>query len=770
MSAGAHTVGARRRPWDPPRLRDAAAATHEERPWIRLATFTALAAYGTQRWASLLRPAPAWRLVGLLIVAAVMAGGVPFVARRSRLLGAAASLALLLVAFPVAGLRWHSFTHLRIAVSANRIGTGLEGLPNALVPYVGTSHAIRLVIVLGAAVLLLDAAAVLAFAGRDGSSFGDGRRAAAALPLTALAVVPSTLIRPEFPYLQGLLLFALLAAFLWAERVRRGTVASALAIVGIAGIGAALAAPRIDQGKPWVNYRAWAGSAAAVHVDRFDWNQTYGPLRWPQAGHQVLAVQARTPEYWKAEDLDTFNGYAWIGGSETPQGPLPPPDATSARRWTQRIKVTILGLATTDVIAAGYAAEPSPLTGGLGQGTDPGTWIAGQTLGPGTSYEVSTYSPNPSPRQLLTDGRDYPAAPLAADLTLTLPEAGIPVGVSPQVQFPTFHSSLPPSVSVPSSVPNATSMVLGSPYAAAYRLARTLAGQATSPYAFVAAVKRFLSEGYAYDQNPPIGRYPLENFLFSSKQGYCQQFSGAMALLLRMGGIPARVASGFTSGTYDRAQHRWIVSDIDAHAWVEVWFPRYGWVRFDPTPTSAPARGGVAAPPIIKAPVGDHPTKGQIPRREIGNSGAAGRLSAHHSGGSALTPWLILPAVLLVAALGWPLARIVRSSAGTEDLLTELDRALTRTRRPVADGVTLVALEHRVSASPDAAAYVRALRLARYAGAVTAPTSVQRRALRDELSRGLGAGGSLRAFWALPPWLPVHRTRLEPEPGAGQRS
>ena len=103
-------------------------------------------------------------------------------------------------------------------------------MPNALVPYVGTSHAIRLVIVLGAAVLLLDAAAVLAFAGRDGSSFGDGRRAAAALPLTALAVVPSTLIRPEFPYLQGLLLFALLAAFLWAERVRRGTVASALAI------------------------------------------------------------------------------------------------------------------------------------------------------------------------------------------------------------------------------------------------------------------------------------------------------------------------------------------------------------------------------------------------------------------------------------------------------------------------------------------------------------------------------------------------------------
>ena len=61
-----------------------------------------------------------------------------------------------------------------------------------------------------------------------------------------------------------------------------------------------------------------------------------------------------------------------------------------------------------------------------------------------------------------------------------------------------------------------------------------------------------------------------------------------MALLLRMGGIPARVAVGFTTGTYDTATHQYVVSDIDAHAWVEAWFPHYGWVRFDPTPAAAP--------------------------------------------------------------------------------------------------------------------------------------------------------------------------------------
>ena len=82
----------------------------------------------------------------------------------------------------------------------------------------------------------------------------------------------------------------------------------------------------------------------------------------------------------------------------------------------------------------------------------------------------------------------------------------------------------------------------------------------------------------------------LDGFLFDARSGYCQQYSGAMALLLRMAGIPTRVATGFTAGSLDRKAKEYVVRDLDAHSWVEAWFPELGWVTFDPTPSSAPPR------------------------------------------------------------------------------------------------------------------------------------------------------------------------------------
>lgn len=751
-----------------------AGAEAADRYWVRLITFAALAAYATERWAALLHPVPGWRLLGLLGLSILLVGAVPLLRRLGGPVPGLFAGAIVLAAFPVAGLPWHWFVHERVAVSVTQIGDGLQTLPNILVPYLGTSPAVRLVIVLGAAVLLLDAAAVIAFAPR---TFGDARRAAAALPLVALAVVPSTLVGPQFPYLQGLLLFALLAAFLWGERLRREATSAALLIGLVVGVGAAVVAPRIDQHRPWVDYRAWAGTAAPRHLDTFSWNQSYGPLHWPRTGHVVLTVAAARGDYWKAEDLDLFNGRDWVAGAPSVQPATPAPSTAAANRWTQTIRVTIQGMKTNDVIAAGYAAEPSPITGGISAGQDPGTWVADQGVGPGDSYQVITYSPHPSATELSHAGLDYPVQSLDADLTLGIPQPG---ASSQQVSFAPFHSAAAPRIASPtpasasasgtgilsesvspSGAPGASAapLIESSPYRAAYALARRLAARSATPYAFVSSVQHYLSKGYSYNEDPPVSRYPLSSFLFSSKQGYCQQFSGAMAMLLRMGGIPARVAAGFTSGTLDATTHQWVVTDVEAHAWVEAWFPRYGWVRFDPTPASAPARGGKTALPIIKSLDTATGSAAAVPHRDTGAVPTT-TTPRRVAGGGGVSPWLIVAGVALLVAVA-AAARILLGAPGsTDELLVELERALARTRRPLPAGATLSSLEHRFRSSPDAVAYVRALRLARYGGQSTKPRADQRRALRHELREGLGFVGRARAWWALPPRL--HRRRYRP--------
>jgi hypothetical protein len=82
---------------------------------------------------------------------------------------------------------------------------------------------------------------------------------------------------------------------------------------------------------------------------------------------------------------------------------------------------------------------------------------------------------------------------------------------------------------------------------------------------------------------PPDGVDAVDDLLFGSQLGFCEQISSALAIMLRTQGIPTRVATGYVPGTRDRVTGVWEIRASDAHAWVEVFFPETGWQAFDPT-------------------------------------------------------------------------------------------------------------------------------------------------------------------------------------------
>lgn len=100
------------------------------------------------------------------------------------------------------------------------------------------------------------------------------------------------------------------------------------------------------------------------------------------------------------------------------------------------------------------------------------------------------------------------------------------------------------------------------------------------------AIERHLRTEYRYDLASPSGRdrQPLDHFLFESKRGHCEFYSTAMAVMLRVVGVPTRNVTGFIGGTWNRFGRFYAVRNGDAHSWVEVYLDGQGWMTFDPTP------------------------------------------------------------------------------------------------------------------------------------------------------------------------------------------
>lgn len=204
------------------------------------------------------------------------------------------------------------------------------------------------------------------------------------------------------------------------------------------------------------------------------------------------------------------------------------------------------------------------------------------------------------------------AGTLRADKsTLMLFDSGVSLGglkytVNSLDELPpaqALRAAPPPSVSITSHY-----LAVPSSYEPLKSLALsvTRAAGAKTELADAIALQNWLSGGtFRYTLNAPtvLNAAALTNFLKVTKAGYCQQFSFAMAVLARLLGIPSRVAYGFTPGTL-QGSGDWLVTTHDAHAWPQLYFQGYGWLRFEPTPGVDGQATAFAPPYSVQLPSG----------------------------------------------------------------------------------------------------------------------------------------------------------------------
>jgi transglutaminase-like putative cysteine protease len=471
-----------------------------------------------------------------------------------------------------------------------RFGNGFLEFYDVQVPFAGAEHP-RMHGVLLITVFAFTLAFALAVAA--------GRPALAALALLVGIGWPGTLL-PGHDLVRGALLLAAVLATTALVRRHSGhalvpalTAGAVVVVAALAASSSPALAKRAFLG--WQHWDLYTKPARPVDVS-YVWNSSYSGLTFRGKPTTVFTVKA-SPQahYWRVSLLNTVVNGRWFEEPEPEYGPPPvplgEPGLIPARERQQdgweKQQVTIAAL--RDVRLPG-ASEPVRFGDGRGVGDlifDPtGIAFAKEPLSRGDSYDVWSYEPSPTPSQLAASKPNY-SGPI----------------VAPQDKYREVQTRVYPRLF---GRPGRAAYVryLMTDYARAdelrpflglYQEAERVAGGARSPYAAAVALERWFryGGGFTYDQHPPApppGVPALEDFVVHTRHGYCQHFAGAMALMLRYLGIPSRVAVGFTSGQYDSGKGQWVVSDRDAHMWVEVWFRGWGWLPFDPTPS----RGGLA--------------------------------------------------------------------------------------------------------------------------------------------------------------------------------
>ncbi len=270
----------------------------------------------------------------------------------------------------------------------------------------------------------------------------------------------------------------------------------------------------------------------------------------------VKPGSGRLPErmYWSARTYDQYQNGQWqstISGSQQ-IGPGDQPliyPAWEMRKEEQFTFVTRIPLLKTlyytneplNISKASEAVVSKAADGSM----DVNTIVMDPPLKAGKSYTVRANVPQPSVLSMRNAGADYPDWVKQRYLQM-------PSNFSPRVKD----------------------------------LARQIAGSEVTPYDKAQAVTQYLRRTITYSETipePPRNRDPLEWFLFDLRSGFCNYYASAEVMMLRSLGVPARLVVGYAEGTWDPEQNVYVVQSKESHAWPEVYFPKLGWVPFEPT-------------------------------------------------------------------------------------------------------------------------------------------------------------------------------------------
>jgi len=260
---------------------------------------------------------------------------------------------------------------------------------------------------------------------------------------------------------------------------------------------------------------------------------------------ELFIMEADNPAYWRSSTLASFNGQTW----ELPERPLQSAGgqlsagSSGALEIRQRVTVSALGGALVPAAADPIAANPvDDDNSRLRYNADSSTLVqTGDGLTRGDSFQIVSAAPR------------YTADALRA---ATSTDAGDPIYSELPDDFPTLAVDLAREVTASA--------------ATAFDRARVLQGWMRNEFDYSLEIQ----EGH--------GNNAIESFLIN-RVGYCEQFAGTYAAMMRSLGHPARVAVGFTPGLTE-GDGRYSVLGQNAHAWPEVWFDGLGWVPFEPTP------------------------------------------------------------------------------------------------------------------------------------------------------------------------------------------